>query len=153
MLKHLEPLARAANITQSDSARLDVVLVTLANLYHYFSSTDGLVADAARAVRESLERRWAKADQDIFLLALVLNPYIRTTCFAQGSPFRMPGKIRQLAEAAFERFYGTPPGMDFGNELVNYLSKKGAWSDEQMKLKHLKDQAKIEVRARTEIVA
>lgn len=36
---HLEPLAQAANATQSDCARLDIVLVTLANLFHYFSST------------------------------------------------------------------------------------------------------------------
>lgn len=88
---HLEPLAKAANATQSDCARLDVVLVTLANLFHYFSSAQGLDATAAAAVLESLERRWANVDQDVFILAVVFNPYIRLSCFAEGSPFRTPG--------------------------------------------------------------
>ncbi|EJD42146.1 hypothetical protein AURDEDRAFT_20761, partial [Auricularia subglabra TFB-10046 SS5] len=143
---HLEPLARAANATQGDSARLDVVLVTLANLYHFFSSTPGLVQEAVLAVLASLEQRWAQADQDIFILALVLNPYIRTSCFARNSPFWVGANICALAEAAFERFYGVGPGAAFGDELIAYLQKQGSWSDDRMKLKHLKDQAKKEQR-------
>ncbi|EJD36610.1 hypothetical protein AURDEDRAFT_21737, partial [Auricularia subglabra TFB-10046 SS5] len=128
ILLHLEPLARAANITQGDGARLDVVLVTLANLFHYFTSTPGLCADA-----------------DVFLLALVFNPYIRLDCFADNSPFRTAGHIRQMAEAAFERFYGAPPGLDFANELVDYLRRRGHWSAESMNLKNEKERAKAEV--------
>lgn len=50
-----------------------------------------------------------EADQDIFLLALALNPFIRLSCFATNSPFRTPGHIRCMAEAAFKRFYGVAP--------------------------------------------
>ncbi|EJD34657.1 hypothetical protein AURDEDRAFT_41180, partial [Auricularia subglabra TFB-10046 SS5] len=144
ILMHLEPLARAANATQGDSARLDIVLVTLANLFYYYSSTAALVREVADAVLRSLEKRWAAADQDIFLLALVLNPYVRLSCFSLRSPFRTPGNICAMAEAAFTRFYGMEPGVEFGDELVSYLTKKGTWSDERMKLKHRKEQAKAE---------
>ncbi|EJD45140.1 hypothetical protein AURDEDRAFT_44492, partial [Auricularia subglabra TFB-10046 SS5] len=114
------------------------------NLYHFFSSTPGLVQEAVLAVLASLERHWAQADQDIFILALVLNPYIRTSCFARNSPFRVGANICALAEAAFKRFYGVDPGAAFGDELIAHLQKQGSWSDDRMKLKHLKDQAKKE---------
>ncbi|EJD35808.1 hypothetical protein AURDEDRAFT_40584, partial [Auricularia subglabra TFB-10046 SS5] len=144
ILLHLEPLARAANITQGDGARLDVVLVTLANLFHYFMSTPGLCAEAVAAVLASLEKRWAQADQDVFLLALIFNPYIRLDCFADDSPFRTAGQIRQMAEAAFERFYGVPAGLDFTGELIDYLHRRGHWSPDSMNLKNEKARATAE---------
>lgn len=136
----------AANVTQSDCARLDIVLITLANLYHYFATAPNLDAAAAAAVLASLERRWAKADQDIFLLALVFNPYVRVSCFAEDSPFRVPGKIYELAKSAFRRFYNMEPGMNFQNELTDYLQGVGLWTEEGMQLSERELQAKAEVR-------
>ncbi|KAJ3519444.1 hypothetical protein NMY22_g13201 [Coprinellus aureogranulatus] len=54
---HLEPLAFATNITQSDSASLDII-----------------EDDSHTTVLKSLEKQWHQADQDVFLLAVILNP-------------------------------------------------------------------------------
>lgn len=135
----------AANVTQSDCARLDIVLITLANLYHYFSTVPNLDQAAADAVKASLERRWAKADQDIFLLALIFNPYAHVSCFAKDSPFRVPAKVHELAKRAFQRFYNVEPGADFQNELTDYLQGVGLWTAEGMQLSERELQARKDV--------
>ena len=73
---HLEPLAIAANITQASNTRLYHVLTTLGNLYRIFSNL-GLEDDVQPEVLASLEKRWAAADQDPFIAALILNPFLR----------------------------------------------------------------------------
>lgn len=73
--RYLEPLAVATNATQSDSACLDVVVLTLVNLFRIFSDPT-LDAAISAAIRASLEKRWCKADHSIFILAVVFNPYL-----------------------------------------------------------------------------
>ncbi|KAG5640226.1 hypothetical protein DXG03_009768, partial [Asterophora parasitica] len=85
---HLEPLAIAANITQSDNAHLDTVVLTLINLYQIYSdATCNFDETIAQAVLVSLKKCWAKADQPIFIVVLILNPYICSGCFARNSPY------------------------------------------------------------------
>ncbi|KZT64568.1 hypothetical protein DAEQUDRAFT_678347, partial [Daedalea quercina L-15889] len=52
---HLRPLAIATNLFQSDDVRLDIVLITLAKLYHIFSDPH-LELSVRRAVLSSLEK-------------------------------------------------------------------------------------------------
>ena len=55
---HLEPLAIAANITQSAFCRLDEVLLTFGVLYHHFSNMHDPADNHIRtAVLNSLESR------------------------------------------------------------------------------------------------
>ncbi|KAF8844642.1 hypothetical protein BDN67DRAFT_666973 [Paxillus ammoniavirescens] len=117
--RHLEPLAIAANATQSDFTRLDVVLATLVNLYRQFLEPT-LDLAVRTAVLASIEKRWAKSDQQIFILALVLNPYIRASAFSRTSPYRMPDKLWDLARKAFLRFYGVEPNMEFRAAFIQY---------------------------------
>ncbi|KAJ6452036.1 ribonuclease H-like domain-containing protein [Mycena vitilis] len=68
--KHLEPLAIASNVLQAPYCRLDMVLLTLGNLYRTFRdlpSEDQLVTNALHA---SLERRWKNTDQELMILAV-----------------------------------------------------------------------------------
>ncbi|KAI0072875.1 hypothetical protein K474DRAFT_1650318 [Panus rudis PR-1116 ss-1] len=65
---HLEPLAIAANVSQSTSTRLDQVLLMLANLYRIYGTTT-LDEHVRSTIHGSLEKRWKKADQDIYILA------------------------------------------------------------------------------------
>ncbi|KIK75924.1 hypothetical protein PAXRUDRAFT_171254, partial [Paxillus rubicundulus Ve08.2h10] len=83
----LELLAIAANITQSDCACLDVVLGTLANLYQTFPDPM-LDQQVCKAVHASLEKCWVKANQPIFILVMVFNLYVQTSCFAASGPLR-----------------------------------------------------------------
>lgn len=142
--RHLEPLAVAANATQSDFARLDVVLVTLVNLYHKFC--DPLLDEAVcEVVRSSLEKRWAKADQEVFILAVVLNPSLRVSCFAPGSPYRQFPKLWACVRKIFRRFYGEEPNGDFRRAFHDYVQCVGEWSNENMGLNQHQDQAKRDV--------
>ncbi|KAI0363229.1 hypothetical protein BV20DRAFT_958722, partial [Pilatotrama ljubarskyi] len=79
---HLEPLAVAANVTQSNSCRLDDVLITFGSLLQFFDSlNEPEETEIKEAVVRSLETRWSKADQDVFIAAVILNPFIRTRAF------------------------------------------------------------------------
>lgn len=142
---HLRPLAVAANATQSDCARLDVVLVTLAKLYDHFKFGEGLRDEIRPVVMASLKKGWAKVDQTIFLLALLFNPYIQISCFASNSPLRMAYTILDLADTAFQQFFRVESGPLFREELMNYIAKCGMWSDESMRLLSERQKAKTAV--------
>ena len=71
----LEPLAVAANITQAAHTRFDHVLLMLGNLFCIYSHPS-LESQIKEWIIGSLEKRWAKADQEVFILAVSFNPYI-----------------------------------------------------------------------------
>lgn len=131
---HLEPFAIATNIAQTDFACLHIILLTMANLYCIFSSPqmDPAVRDGDLA---SLEKRWANADQDIFILCLILNPYIRTDAFHPNSPFRTMNGVWPIFRAAYVRMYDVEPDLECQTALSQHLQQLGNWTDESMSLK------------------
>ena len=142
---HLEPFAVAANITQGDTARLDVVLLTLANLYRIF--TQPTIDPAVRIqVLQSLEKRWKKTDQHVFLLAVVFNPYLRTSCFHHDSPYRTMGKLWPVIRQVYKDMFNSEPNLDFRTTFAQYLDRTGDWSDVAMDLAGWKAMAVDEVR-------
>ena len=81
---HLEPLAIAANVTQASFCHLDTVLLTFGFLMmQYRNMTDEEDLDAVHAIMESLEEHWAVADQQIFIAAVIVNPFYQGMPFAQ----------------------------------------------------------------------
>jgi hypothetical protein len=60
---------------QATHTRLDHVLLTLGNLFCIYSNPE-LDTEVHTVIHASLERRWAKADQDVFVMAVFLNPYV-----------------------------------------------------------------------------
>jgi hypothetical protein len=66
----LEPLAIATNITQAPHTRLDHVLLTLGNLYRIYSTLE-FDDEVCTAILASLEKWRAKADQGVFILAVL----------------------------------------------------------------------------------
>jgi hypothetical protein len=142
---HLEPFTIATNIAQTDFACLHVILLTLANLYRIFSSPemDPAVRDGVLA---SLDKRWANADQDIFILSLILNPYIRTDAFHTNSPFRTMRGVWPIFKAAYLWMYDVEPDLECQTALSQYLQRLGNWTDEGMSLKEHETLAKKAVR-------
>ncbi|KZT64718.1 hypothetical protein DAEQUDRAFT_769439 [Daedalea quercina L-15889] len=118
--QHLAPLATATNLFQSDHMHLDIVLITIARLFHIFSEPD-LDLSACRAVLVSLEKRWAKQDQGIFILAVILNPYIRISAFERNSPFCQANEIQNLTAQVFWHFYRCEPDNEFMTSVIRYL--------------------------------
>ncbi|KAF8587068.1 hypothetical protein K439DRAFT_1551144, partial [Ramaria rubella] len=81
MKTHLKPLAVATHIAQGSNTCLDQILLTLANLYQIYGGMDDLEEDVCVGIQNSLEKHWAKADQDVFILAIFFNPYIHADLF------------------------------------------------------------------------
>lgn len=144
--RHLEPFAIAANVTQSDSARLDVVLVTLANLFRIYSNShlDNSIQQTVLQLA-SLEKRWANADQHIFILAVVFNPYIRIQAFHPRNSFRTMGGVWPLVKAAYLRFFNDIPDYHFRTAFGNYIAGVGDWSPARMSLDELRQEARSNV--------
>ncbi|EPQ49944.1 hypothetical protein GLOTRDRAFT_23281, partial [Gloeophyllum trabeum ATCC 11539] len=118
--RHLEPFAIAANVTQANNARLDVVLMTLANLYRVFSDP---------------------TEREVFLLALVLNPYVRTRCFNRRNPLVTPGSLWQMVQRQFHRMFGEDPDAEFEITFTEYIKNIGEFSDAAMDLDGKKKRA------------
>jgi len=79
----LEPLAIANNVTQSTSTHINHVALTLGNLYQIYNNAD-LEGPLCDWVLWSLSKRWKAADQDVFILSVVLHPWIRGCCLLKG---------------------------------------------------------------------
>jgi len=104
MKRHLEPLAIATNITQASFCRLDQVLMTFGHLVmQYKSMTDVDDVVGCNAIIESIEARWATADQEIFIAAVVLNPFYQSTPFSTLQ-FLTNAGIYSMLSRLWERF-------------------------------------------------
>ena len=86
--KHLEPLARAACITQATHCGLDQVLLIFGSLYNEYSQLKAELGDDGGLIQanlDSIEKHWQKSDQDVFIAALILNPMYKTSPFSRTS--------------------------------------------------------------------
>lgn len=131
----LEPLAIAANVTQAAYTRLDHVLLTLGNLYQTYShpELDRAVADK---ITNSLQKRWGKADQDVFILAVFFNPYIRHNCF--NLPVLTRAHMYDIAARVLKRIFGLKDDIDFLRAFEDYFDASGEFSSQNMRLDMLK---------------
>jgi hypothetical protein len=73
VLEDLAPICYGTNINQSDRVRPDQVLLTFAGMYLHFRNHKN--AALGRKMVGRIEKRWKALDQDLFVLALILNPY------------------------------------------------------------------------------
>ncbi|KAJ7454143.1 ribonuclease H-like domain-containing protein [Mycena latifolia] len=103
IIQHLELLAIAANVLQAPDCRLDTVLLTLANLFRIFSNLN----------------------QELMILAVFFNPYLRAPCFKYDV---LPAnKIFHLVRHAFQRLLGQDAtgDMNFLNAFREYYDRQG----------------------------
>jgi hypothetical protein len=140
----LEPFAIAANITQGPTTRLYHVILALGNLYRIFS--DPKLDDALRdGVHASLEKRWAKADQDVFIACVVMNPYIRDRCFTRAIPELTCVGLYVIVKRVSERILRKPMGNAFYEAFMDYLQESNEFSSAWMQLNTLSELAKANV--------
>ncbi|THU90830.1 hypothetical protein K435DRAFT_910345, partial [Dendrothele bispora CBS 962.96] len=138
----LHPFAIAANIIQADNCRLDTVLFALANLYRIHSTSTTIDRRICNAVIVSLDKRWKKADKDIFILAVIFNPYIRGKAFNPENELSTAGRLWHLVKTAFHRFSrGQEANADFKDSFTMYYRGVGRWSEEGMSLKGYRESA------------
>ena len=67
------------------------------------------------AIIDSIEKRWAKADQDVFIAAVILNPFVKATAFSPQVPFLTQAGVLMLLKRLYQRFFSvseTPVELD-----------------------------------------
>jgi len=128
-------LAEAANIIQAAFCRLDTVLLTFGYLivsYKAMKDPDDL--PGVQAIIKSIEKRWAKADQEIFIAAMILNPFYRREPLAATPMFNNAG-ITALLGRVFKRLRRTTEvPQEFYLELNDYLNLQGTFSNLKLQL-------------------
>ncbi|THU88733.1 hypothetical protein K435DRAFT_556512, partial [Dendrothele bispora CBS 962.96] len=137
----LKPFAIATNAAQADNCRLDTVLLLLGYLYHHhkYAQIDDRIQ---RTILDSLEKRWKKADRDVFVLAIVFNPYIRKKAFNKSSRLSAVAGLRNIAVRTFKRFYqDEEPNLEFRSSFSDYLNEIGKWTNTEMDLNYFREQA------------
>lgn len=142
---HLEPLAFAANITQATLCRIDTVLLTFGFLMmQYKLMLEPEDVGAVAAIIESIERRWKKCDQEIFIAAIVLNPFYKTTPFSR-IPELNNANIRTLLERLYARFFRCEPPSEFDDQLSHYLQDTGEFQNLKVRCERAKASANLKV--------
>ena len=139
----LEPLAIANNVTQAAHTRIDHVALTLGNLYRIYNNTD-LDEPVRGRILWSLSKRWRAADQDIFILSMLLHPYIRGSCLSK-SISRMT--LFNIADRVFRRLFECEPDHSFMGEFTDFCDGVGKFSDESMGLAMWKSKFESQVRS------
>lgn len=135
-------MAIANNVTQAASTRLDHVGLTLGNLFRLYSDSR-LDAEIRNKIHESLERRWKAADQDLFILAIFLNPYIRSRPFSTQALSH--ADLEDMAERTYKRLFQVSVNFQFTSEFADYFYEHGFYTPERMKLVHLRAKFEEEV--------
>ncbi|KAJ7252919.1 ribonuclease H-like domain-containing protein [Mycena rebaudengoi] len=139
IVEHLEPLAIAANVLQAPDCRLDTVLLTLANLFRIFNNLATEDAIVKKTMHASLERRWGKTDQELMILAVFFNPYLRARSFKRDV---LPAnKIFHLVRRAFQRLLGQDAAGDieFLDAFREYYNESGDFTSDSMWLEGYAD--------------
>ncbi|KAF8256976.1 hypothetical protein EI94DRAFT_1761551, partial [Lactarius quietus] len=140
---HLEPLAIAANITQESNTQLYHVLTTLANLYRIYSNLslpDDL--DMRDEVLASLEKRWAAVDQDPFIAAIILNPFLRGDFLARQHIALTPIGLCNMLKRLHSRVFQMDVDTSFHAAFMDYFNRREEFSPESMALVDWADMAK-----------
>lgn len=128
MSRYLEPLAIAANVTQAATCRPDQVLVTFGMLYHfYLMKLQTEEFRIQKTMLESLEKRWAKMDQPVFIAAVILNPFLRFSLFSPSTNIDLATTLDMFNRLLY-RFYPNDP-LDLLQPYLNdYFSLTGIFA-------------------------
>ena len=85
-------------------------------------------ATASAAILSSLERRWSAADQDVFIGAVLVNPFFRATPFIPRRCFVI-AHMKSLLSQLYSCFFASEPPPDFSQEVHEYLFGSGHYSE------------------------
>ncbi|THU83200.1 hypothetical protein K435DRAFT_689974 [Dendrothele bispora CBS 962.96] len=122
----LKLFAIATNAAQADNCHLNTVLLLLGYLYHH----------------HNLEKHWKKVDRDVFVLAIVFNPYICKKAFNKSSHLSAVAGLRNIAVRTFKCFYqDEEPNLEFRSSFSDYLNEISEWTNTEMDLNYFHEQA------------
>ena len=113
---------------------MDHVLLTFGNLYNIYDTVllGKIDNNVQEAILKSLKKQWKAADQTVFILAVIFNPFIRADPF---SAIQLPRiRIWTLVKDAIACFWNKEASTETMVALQDYLGRKAEFSDERMEL-------------------
>jgi hypothetical protein len=116
----------------------------LGNLYHIYS-TPNLDADVQNKVLGSLEKRWAAADQDPFIAAVVLNPFLRGRCLSRANPALTPIGLCNMLKRLHLRIFKVAVDENFQSAFMDYYNERNEFTSAYMGLDSWKAMANLKV--------
>lgn len=135
----LEPLAVTALTLQANTTRLDHVFLCLGKLYSQFEiwlqdSSSDYEIQSNKAVLQSLEKRWAEADQDLFVTAIILNVFIGRSrlCFAINVDAWKNHDLFKTVKRVYHCLFDQSPLAEILDEFNNYKHSRNQFSDDAL---------------------
>jgi hypothetical protein len=105
--------------------------------YQNIKTEDASNIPGCTAILDSIEKRWAKADQDVFVVAVILNPFVKTSAFSPQLPFLTLAGVLSLLTRLYKCFFSpmeTAEQLAANTQLLfsnvqDYFSGKGICAD------------------------
>ena len=122
LVQNLLPVRIALRVLESDSARLDTVLEQFGHMAHHFSYSQHMMV--------SLEKRWAKMDQKLFLVAYVLHPARMLQHINQDLEFAYTNNIATYVSQLYQRLFKSSDAEKarLFKQTATYLAMQGAFA-------------------------
>ena len=119
-------------------------VLTFGSLFMQYQAMDD-DEDVQNAILSSLEKRWAKADQEVFIACVLVNPLFRTSPFLRLDFLNRSG-IRALFVRLWKRFYPSSiPPFEFSTHIFDFIEGKGFFSELDESVKYELQSATAEV--------
>ena len=86
----------------------------------------------ATAIIDSIEKRWACADQELFIASVILNPFYQSIekCLVFANlPFLNKAGIHALLARTYQRLFQQETSDKFTDNVDDYLGGKGLFSN------------------------
>jgi len=96
-------------------------------------------------VLASLEKRWAAADQEPFIAAVVLNPFLRGKCFACANPILTPIGLCNMLKRLYLRIFRCEVDSQFQSAFMDYYNDRAEFSNAFLSLEEWEGTARQQV--------
>jgi len=104
--------------------------------YQDIKTKDAANIPGCTAILDSIEKRWAKADQDVFVAAIILNPFVKISVFSSRVPFLTRAGVLALMKRLYSRFFSVTETDDLARQmqelfanLDDYFEGRGICAD------------------------
>lgn len=123
----------------------------MGNLHRIYNAMSESHPDVGKGLCTSIEKRWAACDQDVFILAVFFNPFIRGDLFMKSNIDMNPAGLFSLVLRVWARVFqkpcdSVPSGLR--RATIDYYGRREEFSDDRMHLKLAADEAQEQVRVK-----
>ncbi|KAG8708307.1 hypothetical protein FRC11_006574 [Ceratobasidium sp. 423] len=92
-----------------------------------------------QCVLDSLERRWGKCDQDPFILAVFLNPFIRSRLFNPENSSLNRSSLYGIVKRVFRRIFRRDTDITLYEAFSDYYSSRNEFHSDRWDYKEMKE--------------